>query len=297
MFAHLAEAGGRPHRHWRESVFFVAHPVGGGDVLAATVIARPRRGSVEAYVMARVDGELSFTRWARAPGDPACEPLAVGGVTVDLADSGRILVRADDPAAPVGFDLEWTARTEPYRLPHGTVTDDRGPVWDQDHLFQSGWFNGSYRVGDEVRGVENWWGQRDHSWGIRDHRRTSMWLWLAIQLPDGMLGAWCWERADGTRAYTEGCWAPTDGAPVPLTHLAHDLHWEGDHGLGGSVEFGLSTGYTIAITGAGEFASRYGRLGGGQQLMSVRTSDGRVGTGIYELTGSLHNRYFPGSPE
>jgi len=35
------------------------------------------------------------------------------------------------------------------------------------------------------------------------------------------------------------------------------------------------------------------RLGGGLSEMTVRTSDGRVGTAIYEVTGQWHHRYFP----
>ena len=47
------------------------------------------------------------------------------------------------------------------------------------------------------------------------------------------------------------------------------------------------------IDGEGVWCVPYGRLGGGQHQMSVRTDDGREGTAIYELTGAYHHRYFP----
>ena len=36
--------------------------------------------------------------------------------------------------------------------------------------------------------------------------------------PDGFLGVWHWEFANGARVYTDGCWAGTDGSdPVPVS--------------------------------------------------------------------------------
>ena len=43
----------------------------------------------------------------------------------------------------------------------------------------------------------------------------------------------------------------------------------------------------------GRWAQRYGDLGGGLNQVLVTTDDGRRGTGIYELTGAHHHRYFP----
>ena len=57
-------------------------------------------------------------------------------------------------------------------------------------MFQSVEASGTYTAGDTTRSVDGWWGQRDHSWGVRDHGRIPLWMWLAIQLPDGMLGVW-----------------------------------------------------------------------------------------------------------
>ena len=113
-------------------------------------------------------------------------------------------------------------------------------VWDQSHMLQSGTYNGTYTVGGTTREVDGWVGQRDHSWGVRDHGRCPMWMWLQVQLEDGFLGVWHWELANGTRIYTDGCWAGTDMSdPVPVVDFHHDLAWTaGDGAAAGYGEQG-----------------------------------------------------------
>jgi hypothetical protein len=216
---------------------------------------------------------------------------------------------ANDPAAAMGLDITFTARTPAYGLRRGTMKHRDEIVWDQSHMIQSGRFDGTYTVDRQARRIEGWWGQRDHSWGIRNHQRCPLWMWLAIQLPDGMLGVWHWEYANGARVYTDGCFAPADpGAePIPVVDFRHDLHWTGDDGqpvdygrdgtdvlgLAGEVQFTLEGGRKVTVEGEGTWAMPYGGLGGGQHQMVVRTDDGRTGTAIYEVTGAHHHRYFP----
>ncbi|MET9302695.1 hypothetical protein ABZX66_25570 [Micromonospora aurantiaca] len=312
-FVHFTRPPGprlpRAYRHWRESYFFVAHPDrADGDVLLVTLGHHPYRGVVDAYVMVRVDGRLRFDRFSRPAGGDRPDPVA-GPVAVTVEEPyRRVGVRASGPGVPVPLELTFTARTAPHALPRGVLDGPGGPVWDQRHMFQSGWFDGAYWVDGERRPVRRWWGQRDHSWGVRDHRNVPAWMWFAVQLPDGMLGLWCWEYPDGSRVFTEGCWAPAgDAPPVPLTSFTHELDWTGADGspvgygrdgeavtgLAGTVTAAFADGSTIRLTGAGAWSARYGRLGGGQQLMAVRTDDGRTGTAIYEITGARHHRFFP----
>ena len=89
-------------------------------------------------------------------------------------------------------------------------------IWDQSHMVQSGTYDGTYRYDDVTYPVDSWWGQRDHSWGIRDHARCPLWMWLAIQFPEGMCAVWHWELANGARIYTDGCLLrPTEASPSP----------------------------------------------------------------------------------
>jgi hypothetical protein len=297
--------------HWQESCFYVAHrPDRPGDVLALRVASHPSRGGFDCYLLTRIDGRLHFARFARRYGGDRLT-TAVGPAAVEVVEPYQrvqLRVAAGQTRVPIGLDLTWTARTHPYLLPPGSVAADGVPVWQQRQVIQSGWLDGHYTVAGDSRPVRRWWGQRDHTWGVRDHRNCPMWMWLAIQLPDGMLGVWCWEGQDGRRVYTDGCWAPAGGRePVPLTGFRHDLHWLGPggapvgygrdgarvRGLAGRVEFALAGGRVVTVTGSGGWSARYGRRGGGQCQLAVVADDGRRGTAIYELTGHQHHRYFP----
>jgi hypothetical protein len=216
---------------------------------------------------------------------------------------------ADPAASPLGLDLTFTARTEPYGLRRGTMRAGDDMVWDQSHILQSGTYTGSYTVGGETRQVDGWTGQRDHSWGIRDHGRCPLWLWFQIQLEDGFLGVWHWEYENGAPVYTDGCWAGTDRSePVPVVRFDHEVSWVapgggpavyGEHGeevagLAGACRFVLADGRRIEVEASGSFARPYEPFQrGGLNLMTVRTGDGREGAAIYEVTGARHHHFFP----
>jgi hypothetical protein len=235
------------HQHWRESYFIVAHgPDVDSDVIAIAMATYPARHVVDALVLGRVDGKLLFGYYQRpAGGDP--HSSVVGPVSVLIEEPFRrvrVVVKEAD-----GFDADLTfdARTEPYALRRGRLLDDQGALlWDQSHMIQSGTFSGSYRKGRKAASVDGWLGQRDHSWGVRDHGRIPCWTWFAIQLPDGMLGVWHWELANGARIFTDGCWAPADGgAPVAVVDFDHDLHWT--DATGEAVEFGVDGSAVVGV--------------------------------------------------
>ena len=255
-----------------------------------------------------IGGQLVFGRHARAyDGDP--HTTVVGPASVDIVEPYRtVKLTVDGSSAPVGLDLTFTARTQAYGLRRGTMKAGHEIIWDQSHMIQSGSYSGTYSHEGTTYQVDDWWGQRDHSWGIRDHQRCPLWMWLAIQLPDGMLGVWNWEYANGARLYLDGCFAPADGSdPVPVIGFSHDLSWTGKdgdsvdygkdgadvRGLSGRVEIVLEGGRSVRVDAEGTWCARYGRLGGGQNYMSVRTDDGRSGTAIYEITGAHHHHFFP----
>lgn len=297
------------HDHWRESLFFVLHPqTGEGDVLILTLAHFPKREEMDSLQMGRIGGELVFARHSRPyDGDP--HTMAVGPVRIDIVEPYQtVRLRVDPSASPVGLDVTFSARTRACGLRRGTMTAGNELIWDQSHMIQSGWYNGVYTYQGRTTEVRDWWGQRDHSWGVRDHRRCPMWMWLAIQLPDGMLGVWNWEYANGQRVYMDGYWAPASAEPpVQIVDFSHDLHWldgegarvsygrDGEQvaGLEGSVTAWLEDGRAIRVEGRGRWHARYGPLGGGQHHMLVRTDDGREGSGAYEITGAYHHHFFP----
>jgi hypothetical protein len=241
-------------------------------------------------------------------GDP--HTADVGGARVEVVTPYEELhIWADPAVCTLGMDLTFRARTQAYGLRRGTMRAGHELIWDQSHLFQSGTYSGTYTVGGDTHTVDDWWGQRDHSWGIRDHGRCPLWLWFHVQLPDGFLGVWHWEYANGARVYTDGCWAGTDMSdPVPVVDFAHALEWVGADGspvpygtngeavagVRGTATFTLEGGRAVTVDADGRFDRPYEPFQrGGLNQMVVTTDDGREGTAIFEVTGSRHHRYFP----
>ncbi len=299
------------HPHWRESLFFIAHPQDGlGDVVILTLAHFPARGVMDSLQLGRVDGTPTLGHHERPyDGDP--HTMAVGPVAIDIAEPFRTVhlqVDDADPAAAIGLDLTFTARTQAHGLRRGTMKAGHEIIWDQSHMIQSGVFTGTITPRGQAPRTIEWWGQRDHSWGIRDHARCPLWMWLAIQFPEGMFAVWHWELPNGAHIYTDGCFAPAgDAPPIPVIDFRHDLHWldgtgtevsydrdgEEVQGIAGRVVLTLEGGRTVAIDAEGRWAQRYGPLGGGLSEVEVTTDDGWTGTAIYELTGAHHHRYFP----
>lgn len=301
------------HPHWRESHFFDLHEPGeqapDGDAVFFTMANYPTRDLMDSLQMGRVGGEQVF--WLRQrPHDGDPHTTEVAGARVEVVRPWEeIRLSAEPEPGAIGVDLTFTARTEPYGLRRGTMRAGEEIIWDQSHILQSGTYTGSYTVGGQTREVDGWIGQRDHSWGIRDHGRCPLWLWFQIQLDDGFLGVWHWELENGATVYTDGCWAGIDRSePVPVVGFTHDVAWTGadggpavygEHGdevvgLAGTSVFDLADGRRITVEATGTFARPYEPFHrGGLNVMEVRTDDGRTGTAIYEVTGARHHRYFP----
>jgi hypothetical protein len=302
----------RPHPHWRESWFFEAHPptaADDDDVVFFTMATYPARRGLDSLQMGRVGGEQILGVHQRPFDDDPHTPV-VGGARVEVVEPWQEVHLFADPATSlIGVDLTFRARTAPYVLRRGTMRAGDELIWDQRHILQSGTYTGTYTVGGTAHEVDGWVGQRDHSWGVRDHGRCPLWIWFQIQLEDGFLGVWHWELENGARVYTDGCWAGADGSdPVPVVDFRHGTAWigpdgepavYGEHGdavwgLAGDCTFTLADGRVIEVSAEGTFARPYEPFHrGGLNLMRVRTDDGRTGTAIYEVTGARHHRYFP----
>jgi len=298
------------HPHWRESYFFIAHrPDQLGDVVILTLATYPPREQMDSLQMGFVDGTGVIGHHTRSfDGDPHTPD--VGAARVDIVRPyEEIHIWADPDQCALGMDLTFSARTKPYGLRRGSMHIGHELVWDQSHMFQSGTYSGTYTVAGTTYEVSDWWGQRDHSWGIRDHGRCPLWLWFQVQFDDGFFGVWHWELANGARVYTDGCWAATNGDdPISLVDFHHEVEWVdekghavayGEHGeavvgLRGSATFVLEGGRRTTVEADGRFDRPYEPFQrGGLNQVVVHADDGRRGTAIFEVTGSHHHRYFP----
>jgi hypothetical protein len=297
------------HDHWRESLFFVCHPPDElGDIVILTMAHFPKREVVDAIQMGRIGG-TGVGGYYHRPYDGDPHTLEVGPIKIDIVEPYKRVRLSAGEGAAVGVDLTFTARTREYGLRRGTMRAGHEIIWDQSHMVQPGTYNGTYTHNGQTYHVENWWGQRDHSWGIRDHARCPLWIWPAFQLPGGMFGGWHWEYPNGARVFTDMCFAPSDSSdPIPVVDFAHDVEFTGDddkpvefgkhgedvRGVRGQVVFELADGRDIRVDLEGPWAAPYEPLRrGGQFNVAIRTDDGQEGNGILEVTGARHHRYFP----
>jgi hypothetical protein len=299
-----------PSPFWRESYFFELHrPDAMGDVLFFTMALHPNRRLIDSIQMGRIGGEPILGVLGRSSDDDP-HTTSVAGARVEVVRAfEEIRLVADPELAVFGCDLVFRARTQPYALRRGTMRAADGIVWDQSHILQSGSYQGSYTYAAVTHDVDGWFGQRDHSWGVRDHGRCPLWLWFQIQFDDGFLGVWHWELANGAHIYTDGCWAAADGSePVPLVGFTHSMTWTGPDGspaeygtsgegvssLAGQCSFTLADARVVKIEATGTFDRPYEPFHrGGLSQMRVRAGDGRRGSAIFEITGARHHRYFP----
>ena len=311
------------HHDWRESLYFVMHPRDRlGDVQILTLAQFPVRQIMDSYQGGRIGAENTMILHKRPLANDQ-DDFFVGPVTIDIEEPlQRVRLRvAEDPSAPVSLDITFTARTQPYCFRRGMMKAGDEVVWDQTQMIQSGRYDGWYRRNGVTYEVNDWVGQRDHSWGIRAPDRVPCWIWLAVQLPEGMFGCWHWEYPNGAIVFSDGCFAPADGSsPIPMIRFEHDLTWtdatgaatsyerNGEHvaGLAGRVAFTLEGGKRIELEAKGRWAQRYSSPelfaligqqenphGGGVCEMLVTSSEGSTGTAIYEVTGQWHHKYFP----
>jgi hypothetical protein len=215
------------HQFWRESLFFVMHPTDGpGDVVILTLAHFPARGEMDSLQLGRVGGVPTLGIHRRPyDGDP--HTMAVGTVKIDIVEPFRTvhLHVGDGPNVPLTMDITFTARTAANGYRRGTMRAGHELIWDQSHMIQSGWYNGTFAHQGTTYTVENWWGQRDHSWGIRDHARCPLWIWLAVQLPEGMLAVWHWEYPNGARTPTVASRRKAVAIPFPSSTSATAVCW------------------------------------------------------------------------
>ncbi len=298
------------HPNWRESYFFeIHHPSGTGDAIFFTLATYPARQVMDSLQMGRVGGIQLLGHHARPhDGDP--HTTAMPGAKVEVVRPWEeVRLWADPATSVIGLDLVFRSRTQPYGLRRGTMRARDELIWDQSHILQSGTYSGTYTVGGTQYRVDNWVGQRDHSWGIRDHGRCPLWMWFQMQFDDGFLGLWHWELANGATIYTDGCWASADGSdPIPVVDFRYEVDWIGTDGarigygenghdvvgLQGQCMVRLADGRTLTIDADGTFARPYEpHHRGGLSLMRICADDGRTGTAIYEITGARHHRFFP----
>jgi hypothetical protein len=235
---------------WMERLWYTGHVVPGGDVIFDLGLGyHPNRNVMDAFAgvtVGRTQHNVRMSRRLRP--DPLRTRVGPLEVTV-LEGLRRHRLVLEDTGAGLAFDLEYHASTNPheeaphFRRRHGRVAE---------HLVrmqQLGRYSGWLRVEGRRFAVEpaEWWGQRDHSWGIRAEVQTDetrgpltyfpplFYTWTTAQFPDHGLQWYVNERAPGDVIYLTGEDVLPLGQPprreLAITGIEHDVTWTADpHG-------------------------------------------------------------------
>lgn len=126
----------------------------------------------------------------------------------------------------VEFDLIWRART-PAWFGEIAVTNAEGAPSSFDHLFQSGYYEGTLTIDGQARSVDGWFGQRDRSRGVRTMSGgQGAHLWCQAQFPEYSVGFLLVETRDHRRVLLEGAVMHEDGALDAIVDVTHDLTFD-----------------------------------------------------------------------
>src|SRR4051794_33661219 len=138
--------------HWRESYFFDIHDPsaaatgGEGDAIFFTMAHYPAREQMDSLQMGRVGGQ-QLLRLPHRPYDGDPHTTAMPGARIEIVKPfEEVHLWADPETGPIGVDVTFRARTQPYGLRRRTMRAGDDIVWDQCHILQSGTYAGAYTV-------------------------------------------------------------------------------------------------------------------------------------------------------
>jgi hypothetical protein len=210
-FAHV----GTSDRNFFERYYFGCHDTEGRLFLMLAFGQYPNLGVSDAFVSVVYQGKQHVVRASRELGADRHD-TRVGPHRVEVLEGLRRLRIALDPNEwGLEYDLTFEGRVPVYLEPR-FFRRQRGRV-TQDYIrtTQTGRWSGWIKVAGERIEVspDAFWGQRDHSWGIRPvgepdpalRRRggatmaTFFWNWACIQMPSHTILYTVSEEADGSR--------------------------------------------------------------------------------------------------
>lgn len=280
---------------WMERFWYTGHPVSGEIIFDIGLGYHPNRNVMDAFAGVSCDGmQYNFRVSRRLRPNPL--ETTVGPLRIEVLEGlrrHRLILEPNDSG--ISFDIEFFSMLNPheeephFRRRNGRVTED---MMRAQQL-------GRYRGWLEVAGrrfsldEDPWYGQRDHSWGVRSEMRTDeshppltfyppfFYAWMTAQFPSGRgLHVFFKERAPGDVIYLSGEEVfGNDTRPDPgckLEEVAHRIAWADDP-LGQTVR-------------SAEFDVRF--ADGSMRTLRIRTLPAR-----YFLKGGLYgglNGWFHG---
>jgi len=233
---------------WMERLWYTGHPAPSGDVIFDIGLGyHPNRNVMDAFAGVAVAGrQWNFRASRRLRPDPLT--TAVGPLKIEVLEGLR---RHRLSLAPnesgIAFELEFIASLNPHeekahlRRRDGRVTENMARAQ------QLGRYTGWLEFDGKRIELDDWLGQRDHSWGVRAEMRTDetsppltfyppfFYCWTTAQFEGRGLHLFFKERAPGDKIYLSGEEVFELGSRAASKHqladLTHEVQWHDDpHG-------------------------------------------------------------------
>jgi hypothetical protein len=220
-------------RHW----FEVIHSE--GDILLLCGMGTYKNmGVADGFLVAQRGGQQTNVRFSRPlEGDPGA---TVGPLSIEVLEPYRSLSIGLTPGDyPLAAELLWTSTFPPHlEAPHLTFRDGR-VVQDTSRYDQLGRLSGWVELDGSRFESDDWWGVRDHSWGVRPdiggfepahgHARSAfLWLWAAASTPELSVFFQYREDGRGRIRHIDGA-ALQAGSPehsrVPIVGIEHAIEF------------------------------------------------------------------------
>lgn len=282
-------------RNFYDRYFYGVYPKDGSMHMLFAFGQYPNIGVMDAFATIVVDNKTQYAvRASRALGTDRMDSH-VGPLGVEILrplEASRIY--AEDNDIGLKFNLTFEGRTAPFEEPHFLRTSGPRRVMDYTRMTQHGRMSGSLTVAGRTIDItpDDWWGVRDHSWGIRPVGGGEppsappasgglggfYWQWSPVQFDDACLMYTVSEDGDGSRWHSAAeLLYPSDirKSPEPLQVLSHDLTLKRGSRLfdTGSFHVARADGSEIAI------------------LMEPKTTLYMSGGGYSYLGGWRHGQY------
>lgn len=146
--------------------------------------------------------------------------LQVGPFRVEVVEPlRRARVVLDDDASGIGCDVTFSARTAPIQEARQVLWDGTRRTMDATRFAQFGTWTGEVSHPDGTLRIEEWYGTKDRSWGVRgvgepdppgapSHGRGAFFLWAPLFWDDHISHAVFFDGPRGEALVREGLTAP-----------------------------------------------------------------------------------------
>jgi hypothetical protein len=224
---------------WRERYWLSLQDTRSGDTVLTFGLGHyPNQDVQEAFVCLAHRGRQHNLRLSRRL-SPASHVMAVGPMAADVVTAYEQLhFTLAENESGLAFDLDWLGSFDPYLEERHFETAGSRVTHDLVRYVQVGRGRGWVDVDGERLTLEpaTWWGERDHSWGMRPLPRVEgmppqerpdwrFLLFFPVQFERWGLHLYLFEDGDGVPTHVS-CGLMGDTGRDRVSRVLHDLRWE-----------------------------------------------------------------------